>query len=68
MTIDWQSSRVQRLDDPLLDYQADHESAEAEFYDRLRKALAELPDPPWWFRVQFRVGDCAYRVRRLFKP
>lgn len=43
-------------------------TAEAEFYDRIRKALAELPPPSRWLQFQFFCGDCAWRVRRLFKP
>lgn len=59
---------MERLDDPLLDYLADRECSEAEFYERLRHALAELPPPSRWLQFQFFVGDCVYRVRRLFNP
>ena len=53
--IDWERFDAQRL-----------ALEENEFLDRLSAAIDELPDPPLWFRIQFLIGDCAWRVRRLF--
>lgn len=66
MSIDWTTPRVQRLDDPLLAYQADADSAEAEVYERLARDLEALPDRlSRRTRIRFFLGDCAWRARRL---